>query len=107
MQSKLARITERVVTTIALTVIIGALATLFIGKAHAGEQPSAFLQNQTTFRDSRGSTTGTPTTASQGTTTFRDAGGRTTGTAAAGSGHYIRVFRLSSRLRFFAIGPCL
>jgi hypothetical protein len=42
---------------------------------------SAQAQNQTTFRDSGGRTTGTATTDSQGTTTFRDAGGRTTGTA--------------------------
>jgi hypothetical protein len=41
----------------------------------------AYAQNQTTFRDSGGRTTGTATTDSQGTTTFRDAGGRTTGTA--------------------------
>jgi hypothetical protein len=37
--------------------------------------------NTVTFRDSRGSTTGTATRSSNGTTTFRDAGGRTTGTA--------------------------
>jgi hypothetical protein len=41
----------------------------------------AYAQNQTTFRDSGGRTTGTATTDSHGTTTFRDAGGRTTGTA--------------------------
>jgi hypothetical protein len=36
---------------------------------------------QTTFRDSRGSTIGTATRDSQGTTVFRDARGSTTGTA--------------------------
>jgi hypothetical protein len=41
----------------------------------------AYAQNQTTFRDSGGRTTGTASTGSQGTTTFRDASGRTTGTA--------------------------
>jgi hypothetical protein len=41
-------------------------------------------QGNTTFRDSRGSTTGTASTDSQGNTTFRDAGGRTTGTASGG-----------------------
>jgi hypothetical protein len=40
----------------------------------------AFAQNQTTFRNDRGSTVGTATTYGN-TTTFRDAGGRTTGTA--------------------------
>jgi hypothetical protein len=34
----------------------------------------------TVFRDARGRTTGTATRSSNGTTTFRDAGGRTTGT---------------------------
>ncbi len=41
----------------------------------------AAAQNQTTFRDASGRTTGTVTTDSNGTKTFRDAGGRTTGTA--------------------------
>ena len=41
---------------------------------------------QTTFRDSRGSTIGTATRDSQGTTVFRDARGRTTGTASRDSG---------------------
>jgi hypothetical protein len=44
---------------------------------------AASAQNQTTFRDARGRTTGTATRDSNGTTTFRDAGGRTTGTATA------------------------
>jgi hypothetical protein len=42
---------------------------------------AASAQNQTTFRDAGGRTTGTATTDSQGTTVFRDAGGRTAGTA--------------------------
>jgi hypothetical protein len=42
---------------------------------------AASAQNQTTFRDASGRTTGTVTTDSNGTKTFRDAGGRTTGTA--------------------------
>jgi hypothetical protein len=42
---------------------------------------AASAQNQTTFRDAGGRTTGTVTTDSNGTKTFRDAGGRTTGTA--------------------------
>jgi hypothetical protein len=41
----------------------------------------ASAQNQTTFRDSSGRTTGTATRDSQGTTVFRDSSGRTTGTA--------------------------
>jgi hypothetical protein len=40
----------------------------------------AYGQNQTTFRDSRGSTTGTATT-NGNTTVFRDSRGSTTGTA--------------------------
>jgi hypothetical protein len=42
---------------------------------------AASAQNQTTFRDASGRTTGTATRDSNGTTTFRDASGRTTGTA--------------------------
>jgi YD repeat-containing protein len=42
---------------------------------------AASAQNQTTFRDASGRTTGTVTTDSNGTKTFRDASGRTTGTA--------------------------
>jgi hypothetical protein len=41
--------------------------------------PSA--QNQTTFRDASGRTTGMVTTDSNGTKIFRDGSGRTTGTA--------------------------
>jgi hypothetical protein len=40
---------------------------------------TASAQNQTTFRDARGSTTGTATR-SGNTTTFRDSRGSTTGT---------------------------
>jgi hypothetical protein len=47
--------------------------------------PYAYAQNQTTFRDSSGRTTGTATTSSSGTTTFRDSSGRTTGTASRNS----------------------
>ena len=45
----------------------------------------AAAQNQTTFRNSQGQTTGTATTDSNGTTTFRDGSGRTTGTATTNS----------------------
>jgi YD repeat-containing protein len=45
----------------------------------------AAAQNQTTFRDASGRTTGTVTTDSNGTTTFRDGSGRTTGTATTNS----------------------
>jgi hypothetical protein len=41
---------------------------------------AASAQNQTTFRDASGRTTGTVTTDSNGTTTFRDGAGRITGT---------------------------
>lgn len=54
---------------------------------------AASAQNQTTFRDSRGTTTGTATTDSQGTTVFRDAGGRTTGTATQSRSGGDTVFR--------------
>jgi hypothetical protein len=42
---------------------------------------AASAQNQTTFRDASGRTTGTVTTDSNGPRTFRDGAGRTTGTA--------------------------
>ena len=42
--------------------------------------PAASAQNQTTFRDANGQTTGTATTYGN-TTTFRDGRGQTTGTA--------------------------
>ena len=45
----------------------------------------AAAQNQTTFRNSQGQTTGTVTTDSNGTKTFRDGSGRTTGTATTNS----------------------
>jgi YD repeat-containing protein len=45
----------------------------------------AAAQNQTTFRDSSGRTTGTVTTDSNSTKTFRDGSGRTTGTATTNS----------------------
>jgi hypothetical protein len=45
----------------------------------------AAAQNQTTFRNSLGQTTGTATRDSNGTTTFRDGSGRTTGTATTNS----------------------
>jgi hypothetical protein len=54
-----------------LTIAVLALATI----------TAASAQNQTTFRDASGRTTGTATTNSNGTTTFRDGSGRTTGTA--------------------------
>ena len=41
----------------------------------------AAAQNQTTFRNERGQTTGTATTNSNGTVTFRNSLGQTTGTA--------------------------
>jgi YD repeat-containing protein len=46
---------------------------------------AASAQNQTTFRDASGRTTGTVTTDSNGTKTFRDGSGRTTGTATTNS----------------------
>ena len=45
----------------------------------------AAAQNQTTFRNSQGQTTGTATRDSNGTTTFLDDSGRTTGTATTNS----------------------
>jgi hypothetical protein len=45
----------------------------------------AAAQNQTTFRNSSGQTTGTATRDSNGTVTFRDGSGRTTGTATTNS----------------------
>src|SRR5215813_14905886 len=45
----------------------------------------AAAQNQTTFRDASGRTTGTVTTDSNGTRTFRDGSGRTSGTATTDS----------------------
>ena len=45
----------------------------------------AAAQNQTTFRDASGRTTGTVTTDSNGTRTFRDGAGRITGTATTDS----------------------
>jgi hypothetical protein len=59
------------------TIIIVALTLAMI--------TAAWAQNQTTFRDASGRTTGTATTNSQGTKTFRDASGRTTGTATTNS----------------------
>ena len=55
------------------TITIAALTLAMITAASA--------QNQTTFRDASGRTTGTVTTDSNGTRTFRDGSGRTTGTA--------------------------
>ena len=46
---------------------------------------AASAQNQTTFRDASGRTTGTVTTDSNGQRTFRDGSGRTTGTASTDS----------------------
>lgn len=72
---------------IALVLALGSLIALAV--------PAA-AQNQTTFRDSSGRTTGTATTDSQGTTVFRDAGGRTTGTATPsdqGSAGHTTTFR--------------
>jgi hypothetical protein len=62
---------------IAQTLIIATLALAIVTAASA--------QNQTTFRDSAGRTTGTATRDSAGSTVFRDAGGRTTGTASRDS----------------------
>ena len=58
---------------LSLLVLLAALAT-----------PAA-AQDQTTFRDASGRTTGTVTTDSNGTKTFRDGSGRTTGTATTNS----------------------
>ena len=49
--------------------------------------PAASAQNQTTFRDANGQTTGTATTYGN-TTTFRDGRGQTTGTATREQRHY-------------------
>jgi YD repeat-containing protein len=46
---------------------------------------AASAQNQTTFRDASGRTTGTVTTDSNGMQSFRDGSGRTTGTATTDS----------------------
>jgi hypothetical protein len=59
------------------TIIAAAISLALAGAAAA--------QNQTTFRDSSGRTTGTATKDSNGTVTFRDASGRTTGTATTNS----------------------
>lgn len=62
--------------TQALVAFALALAIIFIISVIV-----AHGEPMTTFRDSRGATTGTATTNSSGVTTFRDARGATTGTA--------------------------
>jgi hypothetical protein len=57
------------------------MKTIYIVALTLAMITAASAQNQTTFRDASGRTTGTATTDSNGTTTFRDATGRTTGTA--------------------------
>jgi hypothetical protein len=64
--------------------IIPFSAFVLIALIIAAVMPAA-AQNQTTFRDASGRTTGTVTTDSYGTKTYRDSGGRTTGTATRGS----------------------
>jgi YD repeat-containing protein len=63
--------------TMKATITIVALTLAMITAASA--------QNQTTFRDASGRTTGTVTTDSNGQRTFRDGSGRTTGTASTDS----------------------
>jgi hypothetical protein len=57
------------------------MKTIYIVALTLAMITAASAQNQTTFRDASGRTTGTATTDSNGTTTFHDATGRTTGTA--------------------------
>jgi hypothetical protein len=66
---------------------------------------AASAQNQTTFRDASGRTTGTATRDSNGTTTFRDASGRTTGTATRDSNGTTTFRDASGRTTGTASGP--
>ena len=59
------------------------MKTLTIAALTLAMITAASAQNQTTFRDASGRTTGTVTTDSNRTKTFRDGSGRTTGTATA------------------------
>ena len=61
------------------------MKTLAIAVLTLATITAASAQNQTTFRDASGRTTGTVTTDSNGTKTFRDGSGRTTGTATTNS----------------------
>jgi YD repeat-containing protein len=61
------------------------MKTLYIAVLTLVMITAASAQNQTTFRDASGRTTGTVTTDSNGTRTFRDGSGRTTGTATTDS----------------------
>jgi hypothetical protein len=63
-------ITKRGIAAITATLVLAVLVVV-----------PASAQNQTTFRDAGGRTTGTATRDSNGTTTFRDSSGRMTGTA--------------------------
>ena len=56
------------------------MKTLTIAALTLAMITAASAQNQTTFRDASGRTTGTVTTDSNGTKTFRDGSGRTTAT---------------------------
>ena len=57
------------------------MKTLTIAALTLAMITAASAQNQTTFRDASGRTTGTATTNSNGTVTFRNEKGQTTGTA--------------------------
>ena len=61
------------------------MKTIYIVALTLAMTTVALAQNQTTFRDASGRTTGTVTTDSNGTKTFRDGSGRTTGTATTNS----------------------
>jgi YD repeat-containing protein len=61
------------------------MKTITIVAPTLGMITAASAQNQTTFRDASGRTTGTVTTDSNGTKTFRDGSGRTIGTATTNS----------------------
>jgi predicted aconitase with swiveling domain len=78
------------------TLLTSLALALAVTAADAQSIGDVMAQNQTVFRDSRGSTTGTATTDSQGTTVFRDARGSTIGTAATtnqGSAGTTTIFR--------------
>ena len=61
------------------------MKTIYIVALTLAMITAALAQNQTTFRNEKGQTTGTVTTDSNGTKTFRDGSGRTTGTATTNS----------------------
>src|SRR5262245_62948094 len=82
-----------------------AMKTLTIAALTLAMVTAASAQNQTTFRDASGRTTGTVTTDSNGTKTFRDASGRTTGTATRDSNGTTTFRDASGRTTGTASGP--